>query len=119
MFHTDVVVDLACGLRMSLCARALKVATIFAAAVCCLRGRQHNHASRKREQEDDRDLHTVSQGFLVFSGRVRTRACGFVYRRAQSARQLFGVVVRPKMQEEQPWLLIQHVAVNGRHLNAV
>lgn len=119
MFHTDVVVGLACGLRMSLYAHALKVATVLAAVVCRLRGRQRDHASRQREQEDDRDLHAVSQGFLVFPGRVRTRACGFVYRRAQSARQLFGVVVRPKMQEEQPWLLIQHVAVNGRHLDAV
>jgi len=59
VFHTDFVVSFTCGLRMSLCARALKVATVLAAGVCRLRGRQRDRASGQREHEDNRDFHKV------------------------------------------------------------
>src|SRR5262245_62477219 len=47
------------------------------------------------------------------------RARRLVERGAQSLRKLYGVVVRPEVQEEQPRLLVEHVAVNCRHLDAI
>ena len=121
MFHTNLVVRLACGLRMRLCARALKVATILAAAACGLRGGRRHQPGGQRKQADHRDFHDQPRraDFLVFPGRVRAQARGFIDRRAQSARQLFGFIVRPEMQEEQARLLVQHMAVHGRYLDAV
>src|SRR5580704_17678802 len=47
------------------------------------------------------------------------RACGLVKRCAQPAGKLQRVVVAPEMHEEQPRLLVEHVAVKRRHLDAV
>ncbi len=46
-------------------------------------------------------------------------ARGFVKRGAQSPRELQGIVIGPEMQEEQPRLFVQHVAVDRGHLDAV
>src|ERR1051326_6224830 len=45
--------------------------------------------------------------------------CGLVEGRAQAAGELERVVVGPEMHEEQARLLIEHVAVQRRHLDAV
>src|SRR4029078_1902923 len=47
------------------------------------------------------------------------RARRLVQRSAQSASQLQGVIGRPEMHENETRLLGQHVAVNGRHFDAV
>src|SRR6266545_4813283 len=47
------------------------------------------------------------------------RARGLVECGAQSAGELQGVVVRPEVQEEEPRLLGQHVAMDRRYLDAV
>src|SRR5437660_1043704 len=47
------------------------------------------------------------------------RACCLVERGTEPLRKLHRVVVRPEVQEEQPRLLVQHVAVDRRHLDAV
>src|SRR4051794_20803356 len=39
-----------------------------------------------------------------------------IQRGAQSACEFDSVVVGPEMHEDQPWLLVQHVAVDGRNL---
>src|SRR5262245_5959617 len=44
---------------------------------------------------------------------------GLVERRAQALRQLQGIIVGPEMAEEQTWLLVQHVAVQGGYLDPV
>src|SRR6266581_725804 len=46
-------------------------------------------------------------------------ARGLVERGAQSLGELQGVINRPEMQEEQSRLLVQHVAVDRRHVDAV
>src|ERR1700736_1761142 len=47
------------------------------------------------------------------------RACGLVESSAQPAGKLQRVVIGPEMHEEQPRLLVEHVAVERRHLDAV
>src|SRR5690348_7644677 len=42
-----------------------------------------------------------------------------VERRAQASRQLHGIVVGPEVAEEQSRLLIEHMAMDCRHLDAV
>src|SRR5947209_6324217 len=46
-------------------------------------------------------------------------ARGLVERSAQPPGELDGIVVRPEVHEEKPGLLVQHVAVNRRDLDAV
>lgn len=47
-------------------------------------------------------------------GKVHLIECG-----SQSLRKLLGIVAGPKMHEEKPWLVAQHVIVDGRDLDAV
>src|SRR5262249_26910022 len=60
--------------------------------------------------------HAIQRGGVQDSA---LRACRLIERRAQSLRELHRVVVRPEVQEEQPRLLVQHVAVDRRHLDSV
>ena len=46
-------------------------------------------------------------------------ARGLVERGAQSLGELQCIVIGPEMQEEQPRLLIQHVAVDRRDIDAI
>src|SRR4029077_17776280 len=43
----------------------------------------------------------------------------FVERGAQTFGEFYGVVICPKMHEVKAWLFVEHVAVQGRYLNAV
>src|SRR3974390_1177946 len=69
----------------------------------------------------------VQRGMMGRDERVPTilsvssalRACGLVKRGAQLSSKLQCVVIGPEMHEEQPRLLVEHVAVKGRHLDAV
>src|SRR6266849_5944249 len=47
------------------------------------------------------------------------RARRLVERGAQSPGKLQGVVIGPEMKKEQPWLLIQHVAVDRGYVDAI
>jgi len=47
------------------------------------------------------------------------RARSLIERGAKSASELCGVIIRPEMKEEETRLFVQHVAVNGRDLNAI
>ena len=47
------------------------------------------------------------------------RTCRLVERGTQAARELDGVVIGPEVHEDQPRLLGQHMAMNGRDLDAV
>src|SRR5690348_7195196 len=53
------------------------------------------------------------------AARSVARHRGLVERGADTLGELHGVVVRPEMHEVQARLLVQHVAVQGRHLDAV
>ena len=37
----------------------------------------------------------------------------------QPLRQLLRIVIGPEVNEEEAWLLVQHMAVDGRHLDAI
>src|SRR5436190_19699815 len=50
---------------------------------------------------------------------LRLAGVGLIQRRSKSFRQLHHVIVRPEVHEEQPRLLVEHVAVNGRNGDAI
>jgi hypothetical protein len=45
------------------------------------------------------------------------RDASLVERGTDAARQFHGVVVGPKMDEEHPWLLVEHVIVDRRYFD--
>src|SRR3977135_3097242 len=47
------------------------------------------------------------------------RSCSLIQRRAQSSGELNRIVIGPEMKEDQPRLLVQHVAVDRGDLDAV
>jgi hypothetical protein len=119
-FHADAVVSLARSLGVGLKARLLVVTAVLDTAIrsCRLCDAKRTHA-RKHHEQNDYSFHD-DFSFLVFTRCVLALyARCFVDCCTQSESELFRVVVRPKMHKEQPWLLVQHVAMNGRHLDAI
>ena len=58
---------------------------------------------------------------LLF-GEVRLQAprdCDLLKRRLQPLRQLRRIVIGPEVNEEEAWLLVQHMAVDCRDLDAI
>src|ERR1700716_375149 len=43
--------------------------------------------------------------------------CGFIERRTNAAREFLRIVIGPEMNEEHPGLLVEHMAVDCRHLD--
>src|SRR3954466_5170329 len=75
---------------------------------------------RKASFRSDRRLHAVMvRGFRLFKLTLDLLARGLVECGAQSPRKLQGVVIGPEMHEEQPRLLVQHMAVQRGHLDAI
>src|SRR5207253_5825358 len=58
---------------------------------------------------------------LVSAGAPRSllHRIGLVQGCAESFREFYCIIVGPEVHKEQPWLLRQHMAMNGRHHNAV
>jgi hypothetical protein len=125
MLHTDVVFALACGLRVSFYASPLVIAAVLA-TVCCSHRNQATHVCKQDKQSDRDDFHDnplVENRslflLLITCGALARYAGGFVNCGTQPASEFLRVVVRPKMQKEQPWLFIQHMTMNGCHLDAI
>ena len=64
-----------------------------------------------------------SKGYAL-AGRVALSSgahctCSFIERCSKSAGELYRIVIGPEMKEEETWLLVQHVAVNSSHFDAV
>jgi hypothetical protein len=111
-FHADVVVSLARSLGLGLYARFSEITAVFCTAVRSSRlcGIQRARSAKHHEQNDD-DSHVVTS-FLVFARRVLARhARGLVECSAYALGELEGIIVRPKVHEEQAWLFGEHVAV--------
>src|SRR5215471_15907806 len=70
------------------------------------------------EAVSDRQMAIRRRRYLIArSSALRARRlvdCG-----AQSLGELYGVVIGPEVHEEQPRLLVEHVAVDRRHLDAI
>ena len=121
MLHADVVIGLACRLRVGRQASPLKVAALLA-AVCCIYIDRVTHLCKQDKQRDHDDFHdnpSLVLLLLISCSALTRYARSFIDRCMQSESELFGVVVRPKVHKEQSWLLVQHVAMNGRHLDAI
>ena len=119
-FHADVVVSLARSLGVGLKARLLVITAVLDTAIrsCRLCDAQRAHARKHREQNDYSFHDDFS--FLVFARCVLALyACRFVDCCTKPESELFGVIVRPKVHKEQAWLFVQHVAMYGRHLDAI
>ena len=82
----------------------------------CHNGHYGAHASKQREQDRRDDLH---ENTLSVLGGAPHCARSFIERGAKSPSKLPGIIICPKVKEEEAWLLVQHVAVNGRYLHAI
>src|SRR5262249_27259528 len=144
-FHADAVFSLTCLCGIIFRAGLLLISTLLASAQfssCCGRDAAHTEQHNDNGSDSWHDellsllataCSSPTQSFLRSNAgpqscgpavkspgrRSALRARRLVDCDAQSLGKLYGVVIGPEVHEEQPRLLVEHVAVDRRHLDAV